>query len=431
MARGFNNPFWPCKTTDPQRLPFFLASAFAAILSSLRPTDFVWSRALSRSGKNILHVDRDECYGGSEAALSLQDADEWVTKHKGPGTNSVFAAAEVKKSDDGLSSSRAYSLALAPQLIHTRSDLLAKLVSSKAFRQLEFLAVGSFYVYQQAADAESKPTLNRIPSTREDVFVNKVISMKSKRGLMKFLKFVLDYKAEEQLNVWTPHKDAPLSEFLASEFKLDEMLQSYIVTLTMSLDGKVSVEDGLNAISRHLTSMGVFGPGFAAVYPKWGGLSEVAQVGCRGGAVGGAIYILGTGVDKVENTEDDQPLSVTLTNDLTVKTKSFIQESAEVDGDATTLSRLTAIVDSTLSNLFEVLVEGAPTPSASVVAFPAGSLCSADGNPSSAPIYAMLHSGDTGECPSSQCKLHPFFYPLQYPSVFMMNQRIRILIYIV
>lgn len=335
----------------------------------------------------------------------MQDADEWVAKHKEPGTNSVFAAAEASKSDEGLSSSRAYSLALAPQLIHTRSDLLAKLVSSKAFRQLEFLAVGSFYVYQQGSDAEPKPTLNRIPSTREDVFVNKVISMKSKRGLMKFLKFVLDYKAEEQLNVWIPHKDAPLSEFLASEFKFDDMLQSYIVTLTMSLDGKVSVENGLNAISRHLTSMGVFGPGFAAVYPKWGGLSEVAQVGCRGGAVGGAIYILGTGVDKIGDAKDSEPLSITLSNNLTVKTKSFVEGSSTIEGDATTLSRLTVIIDSTLSNLFEVLVEGAPTPSASVVAFPAGSLCSADGSASSAPIYAMLHSGDTGECPSSQCKL--------------------------
>jgi RAB protein geranylgeranyltransferase component A len=33
---------------------------------------------LSRSGKKILHVDRNAFYGGPEAALSLQDAEEWA-----------------------------------------------------------------------------------------------------------------------------------------------------------------------------------------------------------------------------------------------------------------------------------------------------------------------------------------------------------------
>lgn len=371
-------------------------------------------RALSRSGKNILHVDRDENYGGSEAALTLQDADEWAEKYKGRGTNSVFGAAEVTKSEDGLKSPRAYSLALAPQLIHTRSDLLAKLVSSKAFRQLEFLAVGSFYVYEPASESQAAPALNRIPSTREDVFVNKVISAKAKRGLMKFLKFVLDYKSEEQVAVWTPRKNKLLSDFLASEFKLDTMLQAYIVTLTLSMDGKISVEDGLDAISRHLTSMGVFGPGFAAVYPKWGGLSEVAQVGCRGGAVGGAVYMLGTGVDNVQPAEGDL-LSVSLANDLTVRTKAIVQAAESAEQNNTTLARLTAVVDASLSKLFETFTEGAPTPSAAIVAFPSGSVSTAGQVVSSTPIYAMIHSSETGECPSHQCKFHNFTSSLHYP----------------
>ena len=35
-------------------------------------------RALSREEKKILHVDKNGYYGGSEAALSLQDAQDWV-----------------------------------------------------------------------------------------------------------------------------------------------------------------------------------------------------------------------------------------------------------------------------------------------------------------------------------------------------------------
>jgi len=37
-------------------------------------------RALSRSGKKILHVDKHDYYGGSEAAFSLQEAEEWVNR---------------------------------------------------------------------------------------------------------------------------------------------------------------------------------------------------------------------------------------------------------------------------------------------------------------------------------------------------------------
>ena len=42
-------------------------------------TDFDRSdRALSRSGKNVLHVDKNPYYGGPEASFSVQDAQKWV-----------------------------------------------------------------------------------------------------------------------------------------------------------------------------------------------------------------------------------------------------------------------------------------------------------------------------------------------------------------
>lgn len=355
-------------------------------------------------------MDRNNYYGGNEAALSLQEADDWAARFSSPDADAIFAGAEVQKEDD-VSSSRAYSLALAPQLIHAKSDLLDKLVSSKAFRQLEFLAVGSFFIYQPSS--ESKATLARIPSTREDVFANKAIPPRPQRLLMKFLKFVLDYQSETQSAIWTAQKDEPLADFLASEFKLDSSLQSYVLTLTLSSDGQISVESGLFIIHRHLTSMGVFGPGFAAVYPKWGGLSEIAQVGCRASAVGGAIYMLGTGIKGVKQTEtqpDANPtLTISLDNDCDVRSKALIQETASASGKGPQLSRLTAVINSPISSLFQAVVEGAPTPSVSIVAFPAGTV-SLDGETvSTNPVYAVLHSADTGECPIGQSKFHPSF----------------------
>ncbi|KAK8146066.1 Rab proteins geranylgeranyltransferase component A [Beauveria asiatica] len=363
----------------------------------------LFALALSRSGKNILHVDPEGYYGENEAAFSLQEADAWAQKHASPDATGIFRAAEVTKAE-GVPSPRSYSLALAPQLIHARSELLNKLVSSKAFRQIEFQAVGSFFIFQPASADETLPTLTRIPSTREDVFSSTAIPVRAKRSLMKFLKFVLDYESEPQAEVWRPHAEKPLAEFLGSEFKLDATLQSYIITLTLSLDGNIAVEDGLVAISRHLSSMGVFGIGFAAVYPKWGGLSEVCQVGCRAAAVGGAVYMLGTGITSVAKRADETArLDISLSNGMAVKAKTLFRSSQTVPENGVCLTRITAVIGAALPRLFEPVMEGSPTPSAIVVAFPTGSVSDDSGHTSEYPIYAMVHSSDTGECPSGQC----------------------------
>lgn len=388
--------------------------------------------ALSRSGKNILHVDENSYYGGAEAAFTLQEADEWATQPQ--AEDSVFAAAEVvSRDDERLASPRSYSLALAPQIIHARSELLSQLVSSKAFRQIDFLSVGSFYIFDPSAEAvaaAAAPSLSRVPSTREDVFANAAIPSRSKRFLMKFLKFVLEYDAEPQTDVWTPRADEALADFLGSEFKLDAALQTYVITLTLSPDGRISVRDGLAAIHRHMTSMGRFGTGFAAVYPKWGGLSEVAQVGCRASAVGGAIYMLGTGIRNVSDTNTDQGVEVALANDVTVKTKALVQQTKT--GPPSTagisLSRLTVVVQSGLSSVFETFIEGAPTPAVAVVGFPAGSVKKDNGTASAYPVYAMVHSSDTGECPVGQSK---FDLSLSSPSLPFYDDFFNHLIYIV
>ena len=321
----------------------------------------------------------------------------------------------TSKPEDGadpdikLSFPRAYSLALSPQLIHAGSKLLSQLVSSRAYRQLEFLAVGSFFVYRPPSSSPGRPALARIPSTREDVFSSTDLPARAKRQLMKFLKLVLSYEEEGSLPQWQAHADKPLAAFLAEEMGLDADLRTYITTLTLSLDGRIGTRDGLATIHRHLTSMGLFGPGFAAVYPKWGGGSEIAQVACRAGAVGGGIYMLGTGIKEVRGDGSGDVVELELTEGTVVKTKSLVRGSEEVPaGPATTVSRLVAITGSPLSSLFQPTLEGAPTPAVAVVALPVGSVKTHDGIESKYPIYAIAHSSDTGECPSGQSKsFHP------------------------
>ncbi|CAI4211199.1 unnamed protein product [Parascedosporium putredinis] len=288
--------------------------------------------ALSRSDKKILHVDPNEYYGGPDAALTLQEVSRWVRDHAAADKDGVFKSASIIQAPESDSlPSRAYSISLSPQIIHARSALLSQLVSSRAYRQLEFLAVG-------------------IPSTREAVFLNSKIPVKAKRALMKFLKFVLDFESESQTGLWEPHAHKPLDGFLESEFKLDKSLRAYIITLTLSQSGEISVKDGLAIIHRHLNSMGMYGQGFAALYPKWGGTSEIAQVACRAGAVGGGIYMLGMNIKSqhaiAADENDGASLGVELDNGITVKARSLVRGCDEILASKETVSRLVAVIDS-------------------------------------------------------------------------------------
>lgn len=312
-----------------------------------------------------------------------------------------------------LSFSRAYTLALSPQIIYTRSKLLSQLVSSKVYKQLEFQAVGSWWIYDAERDKNTNgPTnvpaggLKRVPNGREDVFSDNSIDVRSKRNLMKFLKFVVDY--EDQMEVWQSHAAEPLPVFLSTVFNLPPLLQTTILALTLSMDSpaETTVRYSLPRIARHLTSMGVFGPGFGAVIPKWGGSSEIAQVACRAGAVGGGVYTLGMGV-KVSSA-CTSPISVTLTNEETVQTKAVVKTRDLDDNqgsDRHRVSKMIAVVSSDLASLFTSTVEGGPTATVSVITLPSLSITT-NGQTHPQPAYIMAHSSDTGECPAGQCECH-------------------------
>jgi len=231
-----------------------------------------------------------------------------------------------------------------------------------------------------------------------------------KRSLMKFLKFVVDY--ENQTEIWEPHAGSPLPEFLSSQFQLPPDVQSILAALTLSLDPPevTTVGCSLPRIARHLTSIGVFGPGFGAVVPKWGGGAEIAQVACRAGAVGGGVYVLGTGVKSATSSSNgvgDATLSsveVVLSNGEIVKTRHFAR-GTDYGGqptNATVVSKTIGVVSSPLTSLFASNVEGSPTAAVSIVVFPPKSL----ERTQVAPIYVMVHSSETGECPAGQCVLY-------------------------
>ncbi|GAB7360070.1 hypothetical protein MBLNU230_g7590t1 [Neophaeotheca triangularis] len=372
--------------------------------------------ALSRSDKKILHVDANTYYGGDEAALSLNELENWVEWHASPG-GTRFSLAECvtfPSEEDGPGkklATRGYSISLAPQILYTRSNLLSALVSSRTHGQLEFQAVGSWFLLNQpeSPPPSSGASVVRVPGGREDIFRDDHLDLRSKRRLMKFLQFVS--KASEDPSAWQASAQKSLPTFLEKDFNLAPASHAPLLALTLSRDApeKTTVEYSLPKIERHLRSIGVFGPGFGAVLPKWGGLAEIAQVACRAGAVGGGVYVLNKGIKsrslspigqgKGQDIELADGERVTAQH-VIAGLDDFSAPAADSKARATADTyKSVSVVSSPLAHIFPPVTGGGITPAAAMVFAPA----STNSEP---PVYISAHSSDSGECPTGQCVMY-------------------------
>ncbi|KAB8269404.1 GDP dissociation inhibitor-domain-containing protein [Aspergillus minisclerotigenes] len=370
--------------------------------------------ALSRSGKKVLHVDQNSYYGGSEAAFSLQEAQEWASKVNGDPEHHPFEDATVYLPEGTPQlPTRSYTVTLSPHLIYSKSRLLPTLVASKVYRQLEFQAVGSWWIHKPSG-VDGTSVLYRVPGSREDVFADDIISVKSKRTLMRFLRHIGKPPPDNDSEAEEENLSMSLPEYLTSKFQVPAELHEPLLSLSLSQasPGQTSAEYAVPRIKRHLASIGVFGPGFGSLLAKWGGGSEISQVGCRALAVGGGVYVLNAGVESIYNIHqsengDDMRVRLHLSNDETIKTKFLVGSNWDLPGQGRPacdkVARSITVVSSALESLFPVTAEGGPIPAGAVVVFPGSSFDQSDDLP---PVYLLVHSSETGECPPGQCVVY-------------------------
>jgi Rab proteins geranylgeranyltransferase component A len=330
-------------------------------------------------------------------------------------------------------------LTLSPHLIYSQSGLLSVIVSSRLHEQLEFQAIGPWWIYKDnegdrgskrdGIHSDSTPKvaqmLQKIPSTREDVFADDSLSARDKRSLMKFLRSIL---SEPPPDVDQPTEES-LSSQLTARFGLSHSLQAPLLALSLSYDSGKVVRNrpAVSRIKRHLRSIGTFGPGFGAVMAKYGGGAEIAQVACRAGAVGGAVYALGYGLKKVFDLESGSPESQPRSEELVgvefstaekAQTRLVVgciedlpkdmdEDAEESDSDLYNTMHSISIVSSALEHLFPPTADDGPVPAGAMV------VDVGDGDQEMAsdvsvsqglPVYMLIHSSDSGECPAGHCK---------------------------
>eukprot|EP00056_Hartaetosiga_gracilis_P001043 m.41937 g.41937 ORF g.41937 m.41937 type:complete len:718 (-) comp10474_c0_seq2:62-2215(-) len=271
--------------------------------------------ACARVGKSVIHVDRNQFYGGNWAALSLDDfqngKEEFEGDHAiGPQLSNI----DVWDSGMEIPRRRAVLVDLSPKLCFSKGKLVQLLVSSNSARYLDFKEVSSMH--------RNDGSITSVPCTKASLMRNKTISPMEKRRLVKYLQYCLEHakyaqsqqhqnetnqqqkgeeKNEEKQRAsnsrhaqkqtsTAPIPDVSFEVLLSKDFKLNKNLQEYVISSMTWLDGSVPAKVGVERTGLFLTSMNVFCPS-PLLYPMYGS-GEFSQAFSRLCAVFGGMYVL-------------------------------------------------------------------------------------------------------------------------------------------
>lgn len=134
-------------------------------------------RALSKAGYSVLQLDQQSYYGDEWASLTLDELVEWAGRHPQAMTTTETLPAELK------SASQRYSLSLRPTLLRAKGPAIDLLIRSKVASYL------SFGLLEGTGLVTDGGKVDRVPSSKADVFNSKDMTLVEKRRLTKLLLF--------------------------------------------------------------------------------------------------------------------------------------------------------------------------------------------------------------------------------------------------
>lgn len=328
----------------------------------------VLAAALSWQGSSVLHIDKNDHYGDTSATLTVDQIKKWVREvNEGKfsrcyGNAKLYVSAIIGNSNLRYSS-RDFGLDLAPKILFAKSDLLSILVKSRVHQYLEFQSLSSFHTYEN-------DSFEKLTNTKQEIFTDQNLPLMTKRNLMKFIKFVLNW--EEQPEVWEPYAERPIGEILVEKFKLDKpQVFELMFSIGLCYNMKVKTPEALQRIRRYLSSFDVYGP-FAVLYSKYGGPGELSQGFCRSAAVGGATYKLNETLASYDPTTKVATFTdgskVVVSEKVVISPTQAPDYSQNIPIQQYEIHRLTCVVEKSCEEWFS---EGE---SAAVVVFPPASL---------------------------------------------------------
>ncbi|KAF8745136.1 hypothetical protein AX14_010596 [Amanita brunnescens Koide BX004] len=267
-------------------------------------TECILSGLLSVEGKKVLHMDRNDYYGGDSASLNLTQL------------YSKFRSGQAAPEE--LGRERDYAVDLVPKFIIASGELTKILVHTDVTRYLEFKQIAGSFVYRDGK-------ISKVPSTEMEAVKSPLMGLFEKRRAKKFFEFLQNWKDEDP----TTHQGINLDHMSMKEvyekFGLEPGTQDFIGhAMALYLD-----DDYINKHARptyeriilYTSSMARYGKS-PYIYPLYG-LGELPQSFARLSAIYGGTYMLNKPIDEIITDSDGKFVGVTSEGE-TVKAKQVI-----------------------------------------------------------------------------------------------------------
>lgn len=239
----------------------------------------ILSGVLSVEGKKVLHMDRNNYYGGDSASLTLNQLYEKFKKGAPPAS---------------LGAARDYNVDLIPKFLMASGLLVQILIKTDVTRYLEFKSVDGSFVYQDKK-------VHKVPSTTSEALSSSLMGMFEKRRCGKFLEYVAEY----ELNDPKTHKGYDVTRMTARElFKQFSLSPETIEFIghAMALNSSDEYLDKpalptVEKVRMYAESVLRYGNS-PYIYPLYG-LGEMPQGFARLSAIYGGTYMLSKPIEEL------------------------------------------------------------------------------------------------------------------------------------
>ncbi|EEH20520.1 hypothetical protein PABG_02751 [Paracoccidioides brasiliensis Pb03] len=252
-------------------------------------TECVLSGVLSVKGQKVLHIDRNDHYGGESASVNIETL---FKKFR-----DVKLGEEPWKKYGRVND---WNVDLVPKLLMSNGELTNILVSTDVTRYLEFRQIAGSYVQQGCG---SKATVAKVPSDAGEALRSSLMGLFEKRRAKKFLEWVGEFDENNPATHQGLNMATCTMKDVYDKFGLEPTTKDFIghsMALYQSDDyiteaGKA--KETIDRIRLYVNSMARYGKS-PYIYPLFG-LGELPQGFARLSAIYGGTYMLNTNVDEI------------------------------------------------------------------------------------------------------------------------------------
>ncbi|KAI8639059.1 GDP dissociation inhibitor [Parasitella parasitica] len=244
-------------------------------------TECILSGIFSAEGKKVLHIDRNEYYGGESASLDL------LQLYKKRGT-------EISEVPADLGQNRDYKIDLIPKFMMAGGEIVRFLTDTNVTRYLEIRQISGSYVYKEGA-------ILKLPADKMEALSTPLLGVNEKFRLQKFLEFVQNWKDDDESSHQDLDIDSQTMLEVYDKFELEAGTRIIIGHgLALHLDDQYLAKparETIENITLYFASLGRFGKS-PYIYPLYG-LGDLPQSFARFGALHGGTYMLNKSVDEI------------------------------------------------------------------------------------------------------------------------------------